>query len=43
MVESGLDWFGVFQRLSPRQKRCAALIVSGYSTNVAMWFVTTTA
>ncbi len=36
MVESGLDWVGVFQRLSPRQKRCAALLVSGYSTNVAI-------
>ena len=36
MVESGLDWFGVFQRLNPRQKRCAALLVSGYSTNIAI-------
>jgi DNA-binding CsgD family transcriptional regulator len=36
MVESGLDSFGVFQRLSPRQKRCAALLVSGYSTNIAI-------
>lgn len=36
MVERGLDWFGVFQRLNPRQKRCAALLVSGYSTNVAI-------
>jgi DNA-binding CsgD family transcriptional regulator len=36
MVENGLDWFGVFQRLNPRQKRCAALLVSGYSSNVAI-------
>jgi DNA-binding NarL/FixJ family response regulator len=36
MVESGLDCVGVFQRLKPRQKRCAALLVSGYSTNVAI-------
>jgi len=36
MVENGLDLFGVFQRLNPRQKRCAALLVSGYSTNVAI-------
>jgi DNA-binding NarL/FixJ family response regulator len=36
MVESSLDWFGVFQRLNPRQKRCAALLVSGYSTNIAI-------
>jgi len=36
MIESGLDWFGVFQRLNPRQKRCAALLVSGYSTNTAI-------
>jgi DNA-binding CsgD family transcriptional regulator len=36
MVESSLDWFDVFQRLNPRQKRCAALLVSGYSTNTAI-------
>ena len=36
MAESGLSWFGVFRRLNPRQKRCAALLVSGYSTNIAI-------
>jgi DNA-binding CsgD family transcriptional regulator len=36
MGESGSDSFGVFQRLNPRQKRCAALLVSGYSSNVAI-------
>jgi DNA-binding CsgD family transcriptional regulator len=36
MVQSGLDLLGVFQRLDPRQKRCAALLVSGFSTNVAI-------
>jgi len=36
MVQHRLDWFRVFQRLNPRQKRCAALLVSGYSTNIAI-------
>jgi DNA-binding CsgD family transcriptional regulator len=36
MVENGLDWYSVFQRLSPRQKRCAALLLSGYSSKVAI-------
>ena len=36
MTESGLDWFSVFQRLNPLQKRCAALLISGVFTNTAI-------
>jgi DNA-binding CsgD family transcriptional regulator len=36
VVEVGLDGFRVFQRLNPRQKRCAALLVSGVLSNTAI-------
>ena len=36
MAKIGLDWFSVFQQLNPRQKRCAALLISGVLTNTAI-------